>query len=98
MVKLKGELLWVQQIPHEEFLDSILSHEKQPPFSHGHKPPVIDNNIWNHFPKMDLNKFDGSNPNRWVSQMEYYFSLHGIIDDMIKLKEAVLYLDPERWK
>ena len=38
-----------KRIPHEEFLDSILSHEKQPPFSHGHKPPLMDNNIWNWF-------------------------------------------------
>ena len=41
---------------------------------------------------MDLNKFDGSNPARWVTQMEHYFSLHGITDDIIKLKVGVLYL------
>ena len=30
--------------------------------------------------------------------MKRYFSLHGITDDMTKLKVAVLYLDPERWQ
>ena len=45
----------------------------------------MDNNIWHHFPKVDLKKFDGSNPLVWVTQMERYFPLHGIIDDMMKL-------------
>jgi len=45
-----------------------------------------------------LNKFDGCNPSAWVTQMEHYFSLHGITNDMTKLKVAVLYLDPERWQ
>jgi len=30
--------------------------------------------------------------------MEHYFSLQGITNDMTKLKVAVLYLDPKRWK
>ena len=30
--------------------------------------------------------------------MEHYFVLHGIIDDMIKLRVGVLYLDLEIWK
>jgi len=42
----------------------------------------------NHFfhdlclPKVDVNKFDGSNPTKWVTQMKQYFSLQGIIDDL----------------
>ena len=39
------------RIAHEEFLYSILSHQQQPPFSHGHKPPLMDNNIWHCFQK-----------------------------------------------
>ena len=58
----------------------------------------MDINISHRFPKVDLNKFDGSNPIRWVTQMEHYFPLHGITDDMIKLKVGVLYLDPKRWQ
>jgi hypothetical protein len=45
-----------------------------------------------------MNKFDGSDPSMWVSQMEYYFSLHGIIDDIHKINMGVLYLDVEHWQ
>jgi hypothetical protein len=30
--------------------------------------------------------------------MECYFSLHGITDDLMKLRAGALYLDPEHWK
>jgi hypothetical protein len=33
-----------------------------------------------------MNKFDGSDPSRWVTKMEHYFPLHGITDDLYKLK------------
>jgi hypothetical protein len=58
----------------------------------------MDNNIWHRFPKVDLNKLDSSNPSRWVTQMEHYFALHGITDDMMKLRVGVSYLDLKRWK
>jgi hypothetical protein len=45
-----------------------------------------------------VNKFDGSDPTGWVTQMEHYFSLHGITDDLSKLRYGVLHLDPEQWK
>jgi hypothetical protein len=45
-----------------------------------------------------MHKFDGSNLTGWVSQMEQYFSLHGIRDDETKLHVGVLYLDQERWQ
>jgi hypothetical protein len=32
-----------------------------------------------------MNKFDGLDPLGWVTQMEHYFSLHGITDDLHKL-------------
>jgi hypothetical protein len=51
-----------------------------------------------HLPKVEVNKFDGSDPTGWVTQMEHYFSLHGITDDLTKLCIDVLYLDPECWK
>ena len=87
-----------RRIPHEEFLDSILSYEKQPPFSQGRKPLFMDNNICHYFPKADLKKFDSSKLARWVIQMEHCFLLHGITNDMIKLKVGVLYLDLETWQ
>jgi hypothetical protein len=44
---------------------------------------------------MEMTKFDGSDPSRWVTQMENYFSLHGIIDDLHKINVGVLYFDVE---
>jgi hypothetical protein len=49
-------------------------------------------------PKVVVNKFDGSNPMGRITQMEYYFSLHDINDDLAKLHIDFLYLDPECWK
>ena len=58
----------------------------------------MDNNTWNHFPKVDLDKFDGFKSSGWVTQMEHYFSLRGITNDIIKIKVGVLYLDSKQWK
>jgi hypothetical protein len=49
-------------------------------------------------PCIEVNKFDGSNPTGWVTQMEHYFSLHGITNELAKLLYDVLYLDPECWQ
>ena len=58
----------------------LFSHQQQPlSDSQGHRPPSTDNNIWHHFPKVDIDKFDGSNPLGWVTEMEHYFALHRII-------------------
>jgi len=51
-----------------------------------------------HLPKVDVNKFDASNPTFLVTQLEHYFSLHGINDELMKLHVGVLYLDLEHWK
>jgi len=40
-----------------------------------------------------MNKFDGFDPSGWITQTEHYFSLHKIIDDLLKLKLGVLYFD-----
>jgi hypothetical protein len=48
--------------------------------------------------RVEVNKFDGSDPTSWVTQMEHYFSLHGITDELAKLHYVVLYLDPECWQ
>ena len=29
--------------------------------------PLINNNMWYHYPKLDMNKFDGSDPSSWVT-------------------------------
>jgi hypothetical protein len=51
-----------------------------------------------HLPWVDVTKFDGSDPTGWVTQMEHYFSLYDIIDDLAKLRYGVLHLDQERWQ
>jgi hypothetical protein len=35
--------------------------------------------------RVDMTKFDGSDPTGWVTQMEHYFSLYIITDDLDKL-------------
>jgi hypothetical protein len=49
-------------------------------------------------PRIEVDKFDGSDPTSWVTQMEHYFSLHCITDELDKLCYVVLYLDPEQWQ
>jgi hypothetical protein len=49
-------------------------------------------------PWVDVTKFDGSDPTGWVTQMEHYFSLYNITDDLAKLWYGVLHLDQERWQ
>jgi hypothetical protein len=49
-------------------------------------------------PRVDVTKFDGSDPTGWVTQMEHYFSLYEITDDLAKLRYGVLHLDQERWQ
>jgi hypothetical protein len=47
---------------------------------------------------VDVTKFDGSDPTGWVTQMEHYFSLYDITDDMAKLRYGFLHIDQERWQ
>jgi hypothetical protein len=51
-----------------------------------------------HLPRVDVTKFDGLDPTGWVNQMEHYFSLYDITDDLAKLRYGVLHLDQERWQ
>ena len=50
---------------------------------------------WTKVPKVDMHKFDGSNPAGWVSQIEQHFSLHDIRDNETKLQVGVPYLYQE---
>jgi hypothetical protein len=47
---------------------------------------------------VDVKKFDGSDPTVRVTQMEHYFSLYDITDELAKLWYGVLHLDQEHWK
>jgi hypothetical protein len=70
------------------------------------QPDVVDSSESPHFhsisfhheprlPRIEVNKFDGSIPIGWVTQMEHYFSLHGITNELDKIDYVVLYLDLE---
>jgi len=87
--------------------NQLLNHTLGP--SSSDQPNVVDSSHSLHFqsksfhfdphlPHVEVNKFDGSNPMVCITQMEHYFSLHGITDELAKLHYDVLYLDLERWK
>jgi hypothetical protein len=75
-----------------------------PPHTGGDHSPHSHNFQNHHFqrdlclPRVDVTKFDGSDPTGWVTQMEHYFSLYDITDDLAKLWYGVLHLDQERWQ
>jgi hypothetical protein len=46
-----------------------------------------------YLPHVEVNKFDGFDHIGWVTQMEHYFSLHGIIDKLAKIHYVFFYLD-----
>lgn len=48
--------------------------------------------------KLEMNKFDGMDPIGWVAQMEYFFFLHHICNEVDKLQFKLLYLDVESSK
>jgi hypothetical protein len=47
---------------------------------------------------VDVKKFHGSYPTGWVTQMEHYFSLYGITDELAKLWYGVTHLYQECWQ
>jgi hypothetical protein len=47
---------------------------------------------------VDVTKFDVLDPTSWLTQMEHYFSLYNITDDLAKLRDGVLHLDQECWQ
>jgi hypothetical protein len=85
-------------IPTDNPLSDPPPHTKAENSSHSH------NFQHHHFqcdlrlPRVDVTKFYGSYPTGWVNQMEHYFSLYGITDDLAKLWYGVLHLDQERWQ
>ena len=50
-----------------------------------------------HGTKLDMHKFDGIDLVGGVAQMEYFFFLHKIFQDVDKLQVGIPYLDVERW-
>jgi hypothetical protein len=74
------------------------SHQDDHDFSHYQGPHTTHFSQDLRSPKVEVNKFDASCPTGWVTQMEHYFSLHGITDDLTNLRYGILYLYLERWQ
>ena len=51
-----------------------------------------------HGPKLDMQKFDGTDTEGWVYQMEHFFFLHNICIEEEKYQVALVYLDAEHWQ
>ncbi len=56
------------------------------------------NHLRKKVPKLDMDKFYGSDIVGWLSHMEHCFTPHHIKNDKAKLHVGVFYLDFERWK
>lgn len=65
----------------------------QPLHSHSNSPPRDP-----HLPRVEVDKLDGSVREAWVTQMDHYSPLHGIIDELTKLRSGIPYLDLEIWQ
>jgi hypothetical protein len=50
----------------------------------------------NHFPKINMRKFDGKDPITWILQMEQFFDLHDVPHTQ-KVQIAYLYLEPNQF-
>jgi hypothetical protein len=50
----------------------------------------------NHFPKIDMRKFDGKDPITWILQMEQLFDIHNVTQTQ-KVWIASLYLEPNQF-
>jgi hypothetical protein len=85
-------------IPADHPLSDPPLHTKAETSSHSHnfQSHHFQCDLW--LSRVDVTKFDGSDPTGWVTQMEHYFSLYAITDDLAKLWYGVLHLDQERWQ
>jgi hypothetical protein len=84
------------KIPTDDsFPDAHKKTEGETSF-HSFQPHHFQRDI--RLPRVDVTKFDGSDPTGWVTQMEHYFSLYNITNDLAKLWYGVLHLDQERWQ
>jgi hypothetical protein len=66
------------------------SHFKNPHSNHLHHKLCLH--------RVEVNNSFVLNRTGWVTQLKHYLSLHGITDELSKLRYDVLYMDLERWK
>jgi hypothetical protein len=50
------------------------------------------------FPKIELNKFDGTKAFTWVNQMEQYFEPHNIMDDKKRIQITTLKFEIKQYQ
>jgi hypothetical protein len=98
-VKHKLESVFVSlctklKIPLDDSFPDAHKNTEGETSSHSFQPHHFQRDI--RLPQVDVTKFDGSDPTSWVTQMEHYFSLYNITDDLAKLRYGVLHLDQER--
>jgi hypothetical protein len=103
MAEVKHELEYVfvslctkLKIPLDDSFPNAHKKTEGETSSHSFQPHHFQRDI--RLPRVDVTKFDGSDPTGWVTQMEHYFSLYNITDDLAKLRYGVLHLDQERWQ
>jgi len=72
------------KIPLDDSLDDAPKKTEGETSSHFFQPHHFQRDI--RLPQVDVTKFDGSDPTGWVTQMEHYFSLYNITDDLAKLR------------
>jgi hypothetical protein len=84
------------KIPTDESFPNAHTKTEGETSSHSFKPHHFQRDIC--LLQVDVTKFDGSDPTGWVTQMEHYFSLYNITDDLAKLWYGVLHLDQECWQ
>jgi hypothetical protein len=83
------------KIPTDDYFPDAHKNTEGETSSHSFQPHHFQRDIC--LPRVDVTKFDGLDPTGWVTQMEHYFSLYNITDDLAKLQYGVLHLDQERW-
>jgi hypothetical protein len=85
-------------IPIDNPLSDSPPHTEAKNSSHSHNFHPHHFQVELHLLRVDVTKFDGSDPTGWVTQMEHYFSLYDITNDFSKLRYGVLHLDQECWQ
>jgi hypothetical protein len=84
------------KIPLDDSFDDAHKKTEGENSSHSFQPHHFQRDI--RLLRVDVTKFDGSDPTSWVTQMEHYFSLYNIEYDLAKLRYGVLHLDQEHWQ
>jgi hypothetical protein len=105
---LKGQGSYIKHLKDlKSTFEHFMGHSQNP--SSSKQPSYQDDHEYSHYqgphtahfsrdlhpPSIEVNKFDGSDPTCWVTQMEHYFSLHGITNDLAYIRYGFLHMDPK---